>query len=97
MRGIPYPRDTSKAGGVLPLHLVMKLFSQSETGYEASVSLDVCFSEVLEKVSSLSYHLQQASSGVMILVVLLEVLVEVIDPVSKDSNLNFWGTSVAFL
>ena len=96
LRGIPYPRDTSKAGGVLPLHLVMKLFSQSETGYEASVSLDVCFSEVLEKVSSLTYHLQQTSSRVMVLMVLLEVLVKIVDPVSEDSNLDLRGTCIAF-
>ena len=80
---------------MLPLQCQI-LFSQSETGDKASVSVDICLSEVLEKVSSLSYHLQKTSSGVVVFVMLFEVLVEVVDPVSKDSYLNLRGTCVAF-
>ena len=80
---------------MLPLHCQI-LFSQAETGDEISVSVDICLSEVLEKVSSLSYHLQKTSSGVVVFMMLLEVLVEVVDPVSKDSYLNLRGTCIAF-
>ena len=80
---------------MLPLRCLL-LFSQSETSDKASVSVDICLSEVLEKVSSLSYHLQKTSSGVVVFMMLFEVLVEVVDPVSKDSYLYFRGTCVAF-
>jgi hypothetical protein len=81
---------------VLPLECFL-LLSQSETSDKASVSLDICLSQVLEKVSSLTYHLEQASSRMEVLVVLFEMLVKVIDSVSKDSYLNLRGSCVAFL
>ena len=60
----------------------------------SSVSLDVLALEVSEEVSSLTYHLQQASSGVMILLVNLQMLGEVIDPLGEDSDLNLGRTGV---
>ena len=52
-------------------------------------SLEILSLEVSEQISSLTYHLEKASSGVMILLVNLEVFVQIVDSVSENRNLNF--------
>ena len=54
--------NTSKAGVCYAPALCHQLLSQSETCDKASVSLDVSLSQILEKASSLSYHLEKTSS-----------------------------------
>ena len=53
---------TIEAGVVKTPACLSELLSQSETSDKASVSFDICLSEILEKTSSLTYHLEQASS-----------------------------------
>ena len=73
------------------------LFSQIQTGNDLSVSFDVLGLEVVEEVSSLTYHLKKASSGVMILLVYLEVLGKVVDSLSEDSDLYLGRTSIGLV
>lgn len=67
--------------------VVRMLFSQAETGDECSVSLKILVLEISKKVSSLTYHLEQASSGVMVLLVDSEMFIELIYPVCKNGYL----------
>ena len=64
-----------------------KLLTDTESLDGSSVSLDVVVLEILEKVSSLTDHLEQTASGVVVLLVCLEVFCEVTDPSCKDSDL----------
>ncbi len=77
--------------------LIQLLLSQTELFNDSSVSFDVYLLEVVEKVSSVTYHLEEAATAVVVLVVVLEVLGEVSYSVSKDSDLNLGRTCVALV
>ena len=64
---------------------------------QSSVSFQISFLQVVQHVSSLTYHLQQTSSGVMVLLVFLQMFVQVVDSVGQNCDLNFGGTGVAFV
>jgi hypothetical protein len=62
-----------------------------------TVSFDVNLLEVSEKTSSLTNHHKKTASAVVILLVDLEVLGKVIDPLCKKSDLNLGRTCVALV
>ena len=74
-----------------------RLAAQAETLDQGAVTLDVDAHEVVEQISSLANHLQQAAAAVMILVVGLEMLGQVVDPVGKDRDLYLGGTGVTLV
>ncbi len=43
----------------------------------------------IQKTAAFAYHLQEASAGVMVLCVCLEVLGQIVDPFGQDRNLHF--------
>jgi hypothetical protein len=96
MTGYDTGHNIQQSGRPAVSRLNVGLFPESETTNKSSVSFDICLSQILEKASSLSYHLEQTSSRMEVFVMLFEVLVQIIDPVSKDSDLHFWGTCIAF-
>ena len=74
-----------------------KLLSDVQLSDDRAVTLDVCLLKVVKKVSSVTYHLEKTAAAVVILVVSLEVLVERIDSVSKNSNLYLGRTCVTLV
>jgi hypothetical protein len=58
------------------------------------ISKGIRSSQVVEQSSPLTDELKKASSGVVILLVSLEMFREVIDAIAQDGNLHFRGTRV---
>ena len=79
------------------LRQLMKLLSQTELFNDSAVTLDVCLLKVAEKISSVTYHLLQTSAAVMVLVVGLEVLGKVLDPVCEERDLHLGRTCIALV
>jgi hypothetical protein len=48
--------------------------------------------EIIQQAAALAHHLEQSAAGTVILIVLLQMLSEVIDPLCEQSNLNI-GTA----
>ena len=75
----------------------MKLLSDVKLLDDRTVTLDVNLCEVAEKVSSVTYHLEKATTAVVVLVVVLEVCVEAVDAVCEKRDLNLGRACVAFV
>ena len=75
----------------------MKLLSDIKLCNDRTVTLDVCLLEVVEKVSSVTYHLKKTTAAVVILVVSLEVLVERVDSVCENRDLYLGRTCVTLV
>ena len=75
----------------------MKLLSDIKLSDDRAVTLDICLLEVVEKVSSVTYHLKKTAAAVMVLVVSLEVLVKSVDSVCKNRDLYLGRTCVALV
>jgi hypothetical protein len=61
------------------------------------ISLNIRPSQVVEQSSPLTDELEKASSGVVILLVSLEMFREVIDSIAQNGNLHFRGTRVLIM
>jgi hypothetical protein len=61
------------------------------------VSLDAALPEIIEKSSSLSYKLQEPSTGMVIFRMGLEVLGEILDALTQQRNLHFRGAGIALM
>ena len=59
---------------------VLSLAAQADLGDDGAVALDVVLADVVEEPPALADQHQQAAPAVVVLLVLLEVLVEVVDP-----------------
>jgi len=66
-----------------------KLFSDAELLDQSTITFDIVSLVVVKKASSLADQSQQASAGVVILGILLDVLGQFSDPVGQDSDLDF--------
>ena len=75
----------------------VKLLTDTKLFDSSSVSLNVLLLEIVKKVSSLTDHLEQTASGVVVLLVCLEVFCEVADSLCKDSDLYLGRTCVGFV
>ena len=73
-----------------------ELTSDTKLLDDSSVSVDVLLLEVSKKVSSFTDHLEHTSSGVMIVLVALEVLSKVSDSLGEDSYLYLRRACVLF-
>jgi hypothetical protein len=73
------------------------LSTQSKTLDERTVAVDVYALEVSEEATTLTYEKQQATTAVVVVLVLLEVLGEVLDALAKNSNLNLRRTGVTWV
>ena len=51
---------------------------------------------MVQQRPALRHQLQKTTTGVVVLLVVLEVFGQVVDALRKDCNLNFGGTGVAF-
>ena len=70
------------------------LLSESELCYDCTVALDILLLKVVEQVSSVTYHLKQTASGVVILLVNLDVFGQLVNSLGEDSDLNLRRTRV---
>lgn len=75
-----------------PSHLV--LATQTQFRNQGSVTLHVLFLEVPQQSSTLPDHHEQTSPAVMILLVDLQVLGEVVDPLGEQRDLDLGRTRV---
>lgn len=73
------------------------LLTNAEFCDNVTVSHDVAFLNISQKVSSVTDHFEQAASRMMILLVNFQMLGELVDPVSQNSDLNLRRTCVAFV
>ena len=71
------------------------LLAQAQSGDQSAVTLDVVLLQVCKQVSSVADHLEKAAAGMVVLLVELQVLVQVVDPVRQQRDLHFGRTGVA--
>src|SRR5437016_9140747 len=73
----------------------VKLATQAETLDERTVAGNVSLLEVAQHALATTNHAQQTALGVEVVLVLLHVLSQILDPLSQDSNLDLRRTGVA--
>lgn len=71
------------------------LAAQAEALDQGSVARDIDLSEVVQQVAATADHEEQATPGVMVVLVLFEVLGKVPDPLAQQGDLRFRGPSVS--
>src|SRR5699024_2384174 len=71
--------------------------AQAEALDQRTVALDVDLLQVLEHAATLTDQEQQATTRVVVLLVVLEVFGEAGDPVGQQRNLNLGRTGVALI
>ena len=69
--------------------LGFKLLSEAELFNDCSVTVDVVLHQVVEKVTTATNHLEKATTGVVVVLVSLEVFGEIGNSLGEDSDLNF--------
>lgn len=74
-----------------------QLLSDVELVDDGAVALDVDLHQVAEQASSVTDHLKQSATAVMILVIRLEMLGEVVDAAGKKRDLNLGGAGIALM
>lgn len=77
--------------------LKAELLSDVQLADNGAVTLNICLLEVVEKISSVTYHLEKSAAAVVILVVSLEVFVEIVDPVSEKRDLNLRRAGISLM
>ena len=77
--------------------LLLKLLSNVELFDDRTIAVDVYLGQVVQKISSVTNHLQQTATGVMIIGVLLQMLGQLIDPSGQDRDLDLGRTSVCIV
>jgi repressor of nif and glnA expression len=73
------------------------LLTETELIDYSTVSVDVLLLEISEKVTSVTYHLEKTSSGVVVVLVGLEVSGKIVDSSCKDSDLDLRRSCVIFV
>jgi len=61
------------------------------------VTIRVCIVEIIQETTALSDHLEQATTGAVILLVDLQVLGQLVDALGQERNLNVGRTGVFFM
>src|SRR5699024_2036250 len=71
--------------------------TESWRGEQRAVAVDVDLTQVLQQTAALADQQQQASPGVVVLLVVLEMLGEPLDALREQRDLNFRGAGVALV
>jgi hypothetical protein len=66
-------------------------------GDDGSVALDVSVGHVVEETAATADHHQQATTGVVVCLVLFQVIVQLVDAGSQDRNLDLGRTGVGLV
>ena len=70
------------------------LLTQAERLDKCTIAIDVLVVEILQQLTTATYHLCQGAGGTKVLVILLQVLSEVSDTIGEQSHLALNRTSV---
>jgi hypothetical protein len=73
------------------------LLTEAQLRDYGSVSFDVCFVEISELPAAAADHLEQATSGVVVLAMQPQVLCEVVDLLREQRYLNLGRPCVHFV
>lgn len=71
--------------------------TQAQFCTESSVAFDVFATEIVQHVSALANHFQQAAAGMMVFLVGLQMFGKESDSLGEDSNLYFRRSGIAFV
>lgn len=70
------------------------LFAEAEAGDDFAVPVDVAIVEVAELAPPLANKFEQATTGVVVVLVRLQVRGEVLDALREDRHLNLGGAGI---
>ena len=88
-------RQNKKAGDDPRLQVSLLLLpANTQVRDHLTITLDVALLQVVQKAATLADHLQQATAGVVVLAVDLEVLGEVADALREQGDLDLGRTGV---
>ena len=73
----------------------LRLAAQAQGGDQSAVAPIIDRFQVIQKTTALRNHFQQAAAAVIILLMGLEVLGQVGDPLRQDSDLDFCAARIA--
>ena len=76
---------------------MQSLLSDVQLFDDSSVSLDVDLLQVVEQISSVSYHFEKTAAAVIVLVIVFEMLGQIVYSVCENRNLNFRRTRVSLV
>ena len=76
---------------------MLKLLTDAKLGDDSTITLDVILGHIVQQTTALTDHLEQAHTGVVVLLVHLQVLGELIDPLGEDSDLHLGGAGIALV
>ena len=68
--------------------MLTQLLAQAKLGAYLAVALDVGLFKIVLKSAAAADHLKQATAGMVVVLVLLEVLVQVVDALGQQSDLH---------
>lgn len=69
--------------------------TDAEAADQLTVASDIFARKVLQQPSALSYHRKESSSGVIVMLVVCEVILQSVDPCGQEGNLHFWRSSIS--
>ena len=75
----------------------MQLFTDTESGNDRTVALNVNLLKVCQEIASVTDHLEKAAARMMILRMLLEMLCQVADSLGENSDLDLRRTGVTLV
>jgi hypothetical protein len=70
------------------------LLADSKFLDDVFVALCVVLFQIVQQAATLADHHEQTTPGGMVFLVRLEVLVQLTDPLTQDSNLNFRASGI---
>ena len=65
------------------------LLTDAQLGDDSTVTVDVLLSQIVQQAATLTNHHQQATTGVVVVLVHTQVIGQLVDASSQDSDLNF--------
>ena len=74
--------------------VTFRLLTQTKSLDKCTVTIDVLVVEILQELTTATYHLGQCTSGAEVLVVLLQVLGEVLNTIGEQGYLTLNRTGV---
>src|SRR5690554_4529486 len=72
------------------------LATQTKTLDQLKVTIAILLTEIVQQLTTLVYHPDKTTTGMVILIVDLEVILQLVDVGAQQCNLHFRGTSVTF-
>lgn len=90
-------KDVKAEGYKNPSALNTELLTKTELFYDSTISVDILLLKVSKKVTSVTNHFKKTSSGVVIVLVGLEVSGKIVDSLCENSNLNLRRSGVVFV